>query len=112
MILKFFHKNEFAQGSHSCEIRTEILGRDREHGFLKIGTKANSHKGCVVRKLLSLGFSPLFSLVFTMTSFFKLSYLHVNTKTNLNHIRMNLRAKIKIKTSLKIKNKIKEKDMD
>ena len=80
MVLKFCHQNEFAQGLHSCEIRTEILGRDREHAFLKIGTKANSHKGCVVRKLLSLGFSPLFSLVFTMTSFFKLSYLHVNTK--------------------------------
>ena len=93
-------RTRFAQGSHSCEIRTKILGRDREHGFLKIGTKANSHKGCVVRKLLSLGFSPLFSLVFTMTSFFKLSYLHVNTKTNLNHIRMNLRAKIKIKTCI------------
>ena len=110
MVLKFCHKNEFAQGSHSCEIRTEILGRDREHVFFKIGTKANSDKGCVVRKfrttgsvvrkLPSLGFSPLFSLVFTMTSFFKLSYLHVNTKTNLNHIRMNLRAKIKIKTCI------------
>ena len=80
MVLKFCHKNEFAQGSHSCEIRTEILGMDREHAFLKIGTKANSHKGCVVRKfrttgsivrkLLSLGFSPLFSLVFTITSIF------------------------------------------
>ena len=54
-------RTRFAQGSHFCEIRTEILGKDREHAFLKISTKANSHKGCVVRKLLSLGFfSPIF----------------------------------------------------
>ena len=114
-------RTRFAQGSHSCEIRTEILGKDREHAFLKIGTKMNSHKvrilvkfalrfwegtesmllkichkrefaqgdvlcenfaqrEWVVRILLCLGFFPLFSLVFTLTSFFKLSYLHVNTK--------------------------------
>ena len=40
-----------------------------------------------------------FSPVFPLTSFFKLSYLHVNTKTNSNHIRMKLRSKIKIKTA-------------
>ena len=48
-------RTRFAQGSHSCEIRTEILGRDREHAFLKIGTNANSHKGCVVRKFRTRG---------------------------------------------------------
>ena len=35
----------FAQCSHSCDFRTEILGRDREHDFWKMLTKAISHKG-------------------------------------------------------------------
>ena len=91
---EIWHKNEFAQGSHKVCIPVKFAlrfweGTESMH-FFKIGTKANLHKGCVVqkfrttgsvvRKLLSLGFSPLFSLVFTLTSFFKLSYLHVNTK--------------------------------
>ena len=97
--------------SHKVRIpvhfRTEILGRDREHAFLKMLTKAISHKGvgwCEfrTRELSSAKFpvSWLFSPVFPLTSFFKLSYLHVNTKTNSNHIRMKLRSKIKIKTCI------------
>ena len=97
--------------SHKVRIpvhfRTEILGRDREHAFWKMLTKAISHKGvgwCEfrTRELGGANFagSWLFSPVFSLTSFFKLSYLHVNTKTNSNHIRMKLRSKIKIKTCI------------
>ena len=97
----------FAQGLHSCDFRTEILGRDREHAFWKFVTKENSHKGMCCVKISHKGhgwcefwcvlaFLPCFPLF----SFFKLSYLHVNTRTNSNHIRMNSRAKIKIKTCI------------
>ena len=86
---------KFTQGSHSCEIRTrfaflwnshkvripvKFAQRTESMQFLKSGAKANSNRVSGVRILLSLVFSPLFSLVFTKTSFFKPSYLHVNTK--------------------------------
>ena len=79
-------RTRFAQGSHTCEIRTG----DREHVIFE---KWNSHRVNGVRNfrtpqggvriLLSLVLSPLFSLVFTKTSFFKSSYLHVSTKNTI-----------------------------
>ena len=66
-----WHKNEFAQGSHSCEIRIEILGRDREHAFENLSQKRIRISGCVVRKFRTRGMgganfavSWLFSHVF------------------------------------------------
>ena len=101
------HKGNFTQGSHSCAFSHWDFGRDREHAFWKLATKENSHKGMCCAKISHkgngwcefcwvLGFPPCFPLF----SFFKLSYLHVNIKTNSNHIRMKLRAKIKIKTCI------------
>ena len=76
-----------AKISHSCDFRIEILGRDREHAFWKLVTKENSHKGMCCAKISHkrigwcefccvLAFLPCFPLF----SFFKLSYLYVNTK--------------------------------
>ena len=48
-------RTRFTHGSHSCEIRIRDLGRDREHVFLEIATKAFSHKGCVMRKFRITG---------------------------------------------------------
>ena len=76
MLLKIGHKSEFAQGG--CVVRIS----HQRIGWCEF---------CCV-----LAFLPCFPLF----SLFKLSYLHVNTKTNSNHIRMNLRAKIKIKTCI------------
>ena len=87
MVLKIGHKSEFAQGSHSCDFRTKILGRDREHAFENLSQKIIRTRGCVVRKFRTRGMggvnfdvSWLFSPVFPLFSFFKLSYLHVNIK--------------------------------
>ena len=99
----------FAQGKMVCEIFAYLwFSKTESMQFLKSGAKANSHRVSGVRNfrtpqggvriLLSLVFSPLFSLVFTKTSFFKPSYLHVNT--NRNHIRMKLKSKIEIKTCI------------
>ena len=75
MVLKICPKNEFAQGSH----KGFWEGTESMH-FLKIGTKAFSHKGCVmrkfhttgsvVRKLLSLGFFSPVLPCFTSISIF------------------------------------------
>ena len=88
--MKIGAKNEFAQGSHKVRIPVKFAQGTESMQFLKSGAKANSHRVSGVRNfrtpqggvriLLSLVFSPLFSLVFTKTSFFKPSYLHVNTK--------------------------------
>ena len=107
----FFWKMVIKAISHKVRIpvhfRTEIFDGDREHAFWKMLTKAISHQGVewcefCTRELGGANFagSWLFSPVFSLTSFFKLSYLHVNTKTNSNHIRMKLRSKIKIKTCI------------
>ena len=48
-------RTRFAQGSHSCDFRTEILGRDREHGFENLSQKRIRTKGCVVRKFRTRG---------------------------------------------------------
>ena len=100
-------RTRFAQGSHSCYFRTEILGGTESMLFENLSQKRIRTRGCVVRKFRTRGMgganfavSWLFSPVFPCFSFFKLSYLHVNTKTNSNHIRMNSRAKIKIKTCI------------
>ena len=103
MVLKIGAKNEFAQGSHKVRIPVKFAQGTESMQFLKSGAKANSHRVSGVRNfrtpqggvpiLLSLVFSPLFSLVFTNTSFFKPSYLH-------NHIRMKLKSKIEIKTCI------------
>ena len=71
MVLKFCHKNEFAQGSHSCEIRTEILGRDREHAFFENWHKSKFAQGMCCAKIspnrkccAKIAESWFFSLVF------------------------------------------------
>ena len=71
MVLKIGHKSEFAQGSHSCDFRTEVLERDREHAFENLSQKKICTRGCVVRKFRTRGMgganfamSWLFSLVF------------------------------------------------
>ena len=48
-------RTRFPQGSHSCEIRTRDFGKGLRACFLEIGTKAFSHKGCVVRKFRTTG---------------------------------------------------------
>ena len=103
-------RTRFAQGSHSCEIRTRDFWKGpRACIFWKLAqkhfrTRDVSWENFAQQEVLCengwvLVFSPLLSLVFTMTSFFKLSYLNVNTKkTNSKHIRTTLKLKIKIKT--------------
>ena len=106
----FFLKLVTKEISHKVRIPvhfcTEILGRTESMLFENWSQKRIRTRGCVVRILHQrigwcefccvLAFLPCFPLF----SFFKLSYLHVNTKTNSNQIRMNLRAKIKIKTCI------------
>ena len=48
-------RTRFAQGSHSYEIRTRDFEKGPRACFLEIGTKAFSHKGCVMRKFRTTG---------------------------------------------------------
>ena len=87
MVVRISHKwSSVVRISHNVRIpvhfRTKILGRDRKHAFWKMLTKAISHKGvrwCEfrTRELGGVNFpvSWLFSPVFPLTSFFKLSYI-------------------------------------
>ena len=110
---------KLAQKTNSHKVRTRFAFLWNSHrgpracNFWKVVQKWNSHRVNGVRNfrtpqggvriLLSLVLSPLFSLVFTKTSFFKPSSLPtymLTQKNNSNHIRMKLKSKIEIKTCI------------
>ena len=84
---------------HFC---TEILVRDREHAFWKMLTKAISHKGGMVVRILHqrIGWCEL--LYFPL---FLASPVLVIKKPKLNQTKIKLKQEIKIKTSKKNKTK-------
>ena len=55
MVLKIGHKSEFAQGSHSCDFRTEILGGTESMLFENLSQKRIRTRGCVVRQFRTRG---------------------------------------------------------
>ena len=54
-------RTRFAQGSHSCDFRTEVLGRDREHAFENLSQKRIRTRGMGGENFaVSWLFSPVF----------------------------------------------------
>ena len=94
-------RTRFAQGSHSCKIRTRDFGKgkDREHAFFENWHKSIFAQGMCRAKMAECWFFlPCFPLFSAWLHSSSLPTWMLTQKTNSKHIRTTLKSKIKIKT--------------